>query len=165
VFGRSRFGWARFGWARFERTRFASWALLAAVVGSLCVALPGGALAASSQSNPLIPSGSGPLSSGLPQASTTTPTTTTPQVVSTTSTGSGSAGLSGTDAVIIGIAALVIIALISLFIWRDARKRAPVRHRATALAEVGGRSGSKARGKPRKLSPAEKRRRKRGRAR
>jgi hypothetical protein len=55
---------------------------------------------------------------------------------------------------------------ISFFIWRDARRRAPTRARpAGALAAEGRRQGSKQRAKPRKLSPAERRRRKRGRAR
>jgi hypothetical protein len=61
---------------------------------------------------------------------------------------------------------LVLLAGISFFIWRDARRRAPVRPgMAHAVAGDGARSGSKARPKPRKLSPAERRRRKRGRAR
>jgi hypothetical protein len=55
---------------------------------------------------------------------------------------------------------------ISLFIWRDARRRAPVRHRAAGeAANAGSRAAAKQRAKPRKLSPAERRRRKRGRAR
>jgi hypothetical protein len=65
----------------------------------------------------------------------------------------------------IGIAALAVLFGIAFFIWRDARKRAPVRHRTAALADGPGGRSSKARTKPRKLSPAEKRRRKRGRAR
>jgi hypothetical protein len=54
---------------------------------------------------------------------------------------------------------------ISLFIWRDARRRAPVRHRAAEAADASSRAAAKQRAKPRKLSPAERRRRKRGRAR
>jgi hypothetical protein len=97
---------------------------------------------------------------------TPSPTFPTGPTVTTapTQTTSSSGGLSGTDAVLIGIGALVVLGGISLFIWYDARRRAPVRHR-TAEATAGGPGGSRPRPKPRKLSPAERRRRKRGRAR
>jgi hypothetical protein len=132
---------------------------VALVVGAV-FALHGSALAlAAGPTNPLSP--------GLPQSPSAVPTTTTPTVtaVQTTST-AGSSGLSGTGTLIIAVGALVILAGISFFIWRDARRRAPVRARGGAIAEdgAGTRSGSKARAKPRKLSPAERRRRKRGRA-
>jgi hypothetical protein len=66
----------------------------------------------------------------------------------------------------IAIGAIALLAGISYFIWRDARRRAPVRHHAAhATAGAGARSGSKRPMKPRKLSPAERRRRKRGKAR
>lgn len=108
-----------------------------------------------------------PLSPGLPQQTPTVATSSTPTVaVPTTTSTPGSSGLSQSNALAIGIGALVVISAIGLFIWRDARKRAPVRHRAAAAtAGAGGRAGSKQRTKPRKLSPAERRRRKRGRAR
>lgn len=108
-----------------------------------------------------------PLTPGFPQPSVSTPSTTTvtPTVTSTPTAGSGS-GFSGSSALIIAIGAIVVLGGISLFIWRDARRRAPVRHRTGVPAEAGGRRpGSKQRAKPRKLSPAERRRRKRGRAR
>ena len=54
--------------------------------------------------------------------------------------------------------------LLSFFIWRDARRRAPVRADALATGEGRGKPGSKPPPKPRKLSQAERRRRKRGRA-
>jgi hypothetical protein len=76
--------------------------------------------------------------------------------------------LSGTGAAAIAVGAIIVLGGIALFIWHDARKRAPLRRRAaTAAAGAEGRAhpGSKARPKPRKLSPAERRRRKRGRAR
>jgi hypothetical protein len=79
---------------------------------------------------------------------------------------SGSSTLSGTNAILIAIGAIVLIAANSFFIWYDARRRAPVRHRAAAATAGGaGKPGSKAKAKPRKLSPAERKRRKRGRAR
>ena len=106
---------------------------------------------------------SNPFSPGLPVAPATTPTATTPTVVpTTTSTGGGSLGNGSIVAIAIG--ALVLLGGISFFIWRDARRRAPVRH-AHGDMGIGARSGSKAKAKPRKLSPAERRRRKRGRAR
>lgn len=108
-----------------------------------------------------------PLSPGLPNQGAT-PTTTTAPALPTTSTTStaGDSGLSGGGVLAIAIGALVILGGISLFIWRDARRRAPVRTRpASEGAGANGRSGSKQRAKPRKLSPAERRRRKRGRAR
>jgi cell division protein FtsN len=70
--------------------------------------------------------------------------------------------VSGSGIAAIAVGAIVILAGISFFIWRDARRRAPVKPGA-AVAATG--SGSKPRPKSRKLSPAERRRRKRGRAR
>jgi hypothetical protein len=107
-----------------------------------------------------------PLSPGIPANAPTT-TASTPTVI-TSSSSSTSSGLSGNDAILIAIAAVVVLSGISFFIWRDARRRAPIRHHGPA--ETSGRSdgrelpGSK-RTKPRKLSAAERRRRKRGRAR
>jgi hypothetical protein len=107
-----------------------------------------------------------PLSPGLPQEQPSIPTTTAPPVVApTTTTTPGASGLSAGSAFAIGIGAIVILAGISFFIWRDARRRAPVRQRALAATAGGARAGSKPKPKPRKLSPAERRRRKRGRAR
>lgn len=107
-----------------------------------------------------------PLSPGLPQGqSSTTTTATTPALPTTSTTSTTGGGLSGGSAIAIAVGALVILGGISLFIWRDARRRAPARARARADVEAARRSGSKQRAKPRKLSPAERRRRKRGRAR
>lgn len=138
--------------------------LLAAVAGA-AFALPGTAFGQTTV-NPLAQPTSSPFTPGIPQNQATVPTTTTPAVSTASTSSSGDSGLSGSSAIAIGIGALVLIAGISLFIWRDARRRAPVRHRAAAAtAGGGGRPGSKQRQKPRKLSPAERRRRKRGRAR
>jgi hypothetical protein len=74
--------------------------------------------------------------------------------------------VSGEDAIVIALGAILLLAGISFFIWRDARQRAPHRgHAATATAGAGARTGTKPRPKPRKPSPGERRRRKRGRAR
>jgi hypothetical protein len=129
--------------------------LLVVLVGGL-LALPA---AAGAQSNPLAPT--------FPQPSVSIPTTTsaTPTVTTTATAGSAS-GLSGSGAIIIAIGALVVLGGIALYIWRDARRRAPKGRRLVAPIDAEGkRSGSKRSQKPRKLSPAEKRRRKRGRAR
>jgi small neutral amino acid transporter SnatA (MarC family) len=138
----------------------------AVLVGmALALALPGAALATSS---PTIsaPSATNPFSPGVPQTPAQVPTTTAPTVVQTTATTSGSStGLSGSSGLIIVVVAVLLLCAISYFIWRDARRRAPVRHRAVEATAGGNRSGSKAKAKARKLSPAERRRRKRGRAR
>lgn len=130
-------------------------ALAAIALGApaLAIAQPG-----TSTSNPFTP--------GLPSSPAPTPTPTTPTVVTPTTTSTSGGSLGGGSIVAISVGALVLLGGISFFIWRDARRRAPVRRRmAAATAGEGGRSGSKQRGKPRKLSPAERRRRKRGRAR
>jgi hypothetical protein len=139
--------------------------LLLALFVAMLLAIPAEAFAAGSPA-----STTSPLSPGLPQSPSALPTT-APQstVIPTTSTSSSSSdsGLTGTNAILIAIGALVLLGGISFFIWRDARRRAPVRGRpaAASAGELGGRSGSRPRSKPRKLSPAERRRRKRGRAR
>ena len=126
-------------------------------VTALALSIPSAAAAqGTNTSNPFAP--------GLPSSPAPTPTSPTPTIVPTTTSTSGG-NLSSGSVVAIAIGALVLLGGISFFIWRDARRRAPVRHRmATATAGDGGRPGSK-RAKPRKLSPAERRRRKRGRAR
>lgn len=134
----------------------------AAALAALMLSSPALAQSGSGSANPFTPGApSGPLSPltpSVPQA----PTPITPTPLPNTSTSGGA--LSGTDAVLIGIGALVVLGGISLFIWYDARRRAPIRHR-TAAATAGGPGGSRPRPKSRKLSPAERRRRKRGRAR
>ena len=146
--------------------------LLGAMVA---LSIPGAALGADSASTVPLSSGSpgdgqaSPLtpltpSTPAPQTQTVTPTVAAPTTQTPTS---GSSTLSGTNAIAIAIGALVLIAAIAGFIWYDARRRAPVRHRAAAATAGGGggRPGAKPKAKGRKLSPAERRRRKRGRAR
>lgn len=109
-----------------------------------------------------------PLSPGLPQEQATIPTTTTSPPTAPTTSASGGSSLSGGGIAAIAVGALAILGGISVYIWRDARRRAPVRQGAAAAAAAagaGGRPGSKPKAKPRKLSAAERRRRKRGRAR
>jgi hypothetical protein len=133
-------------------------ALIAAATALLLV--PAGALAASGVTSPT------PLSPFTPTAPQAVPTASTPSTVTTvagTSTSAG--GVSSGAALAIALGALLLLAGIGYFIWRDARRRAPVRA-ATAGAGMGpSKPGSKRPPKPRKLSQAERRRRKRGRAR
>jgi hypothetical protein len=113
--------------------------------------------------------GANPVAPGLPTpAQPTTTAATTPTITgsSATSSSSSGTGLSGSSAIAIAIGALIVLGGISVFIWRDARRRAPTRHRAAAAtAGADGRSGTKRQVKSRKLSAAERKRRKRGRAR
>lgn len=111
-----------------------------------------------------------PFSPGLPPqtGTATTPSTPAPSTptTNTTSSSSGDNGLGGGGLVAIAIGALVVLGGICFFIWRDARRRAPVRTRTAApVGRAPGRSGTRQRVKSRKLSQAERRRRKRGRAR
>jgi hypothetical protein len=66
---------------------------------------------------------------------------------------------------VIVIGAIVVLGGIAVFIWRDARRRAPVRAAEAGVGDAGRRTGSKAPPKQRKLSAAERKRRKRGKAR
>jgi hypothetical protein len=115
-----------------------------------------GAAGAANLTNPL---------SSFPQPAVGTSTTTTQSLAINSSTNaSGSSSFNGSDAIVIALGAIVVLLGISFFIWRDARRRAPVK---AAAGGVDGRSraGSKPRARTRKLSTAERRRRKRGRAR
>jgi hypothetical protein len=140
------------------RVRFAVPVVTA--LATVALTLPGGALAIGS------PGAVNPLAPGIPASPAPTPTapTPTPTIINPTTT-STNGSLSGGGVLAIAIGAIVLLGGISFFIWRDARRRAPVRHAAHATAGADGRSGSKRPVKPRKLSAAEKRRRKRGRAR
>ena len=117
---------------------------------------------------PITPNGStNPLSGGVAPVSPTptpTPTATTPAIVNPTVQTNGSSSLSGGSALVIVIGAVLVLGGIAFYIWRDARRRAPATT-ADALGGAGHRAGSKAPPKPRKLSAAERKRRKRGKAR
>jgi hypothetical protein len=85
-------------------------------------------------------------------------------VVTNVSTAAGGGSLSSASALAIVVGAVVVLGGIAYFIWRDARRRAPVRTAEAGLGGTGRRTGSKPPPKPRKLSAAERKRRKRGRA-
>jgi hypothetical protein len=146
-------------------------ALTGAILALPAVAVPGVALGAGSTSSvPLVSPNQGqgnPLAPLTPSSPVQPTTSSAPPVVAPTQTPTSSGGtFSGTNAIAIAAGALLLIAGISFFIWYDARRRAPIRHRAAAATAGGsGRAGSKPKPKQRKLSPAERRRRKRGRAR
>jgi hypothetical protein len=88
-------------------------------------------------------------------------------VAPSTSTSSSGGGLSGNDGIIIAIVAALILGGIAFYIWNDARGHAArVGHgEEDALFGQRAHAGSKAPRKQRKLKPAERKRRKRGRAR
>ncbi len=117
---------------------------------------------------PITPNGStNPLSGGVtPVSPTPTPTATatTPVITNGTAQTNGSSSLAGGSTLVIVIAAVAVLGGIAFFIWRDARRRAPA-HPSDALGGTGRRAGSKTPPKPRKLSTAERKRRKRGKAR
>jgi hypothetical protein len=143
--------------------------LAALVVAVVLGTVPASAIAAGGGGSAL-PGSTSPFSPGVP-ISPVTPTVSTsqPTIAQTTTSSSGSGGLSGSGAIAIAVGAILVLGGIAYFIWYDARRHAPVRRGAAGadLADsAGGRArGSKAAPKPRKLSPAERRRRKRGRAR
>jgi hypothetical protein len=111
--------------------------------------------------------GGGPLSPGVTAPATPTPTTATQTATSPTTTtaagGGGSIGKSSIYGIVIG--SVIVIGGVCFYIFRDAARRAPSRGRRAATEPTQERKvpGSQ-REKPRKLSPQERRRRKRGRA-
>lgn len=117
------------------------------------------------------PSGSGPLSPGLSAPGTPTPTTATQtqtQATSATTTAGGGGSLSSTSVFGIAIGAVIVIGGVCVYIFRDAGRRAAVRGRRSDAGAGGSNAQTRVPGskrvKPRKLSPQERRRRKRGRA-
>jgi len=124
--------------------------------------------ASSSGASPPSSAAQGAFGVGLPQSSAPTPTQTQASVpLVTTSANNAGGSLSSTDALLVAVGAIVVLAVIAYFIWSDSRHRVrALRHAATAGGSNGGPNrGSKAPPKSRKLTPAERRRRKRGRAR
>jgi hypothetical protein len=129
-------------------------------------AWPGSLAIAATSSAPVTPlpgSSSNPLSPGIPAAPATSTASATPTVIQNSSANTtGGSTFSSSSALFIAIGAVVVLGGISFFIWRDARRRAP--QRGGEGYEIR-RSGTKRAPKPRKLSTAERKRRKRGRAR
>ncbi len=100
----------------------------------------------------------------------TTPTATNADTISVpktagTSTSAGGSGFSGTEAFVIIALVVIVGGSICAYILYDARRHAPKRtHESTWDPDGGVHAGSKAPRKSRKLSAAEKKRRKQGRA-
>jgi len=105
-------------------------------------------------------------SGGLSLGSDTGNEIITPSGTTTTSSTSSSGGISALDAILIGVVAIGLMAGITVYMVRDARRRASgARHHSAAAAAHGRHAGGRTHTqKPRKPSPAERRRRKRGRA-
>jgi hypothetical protein len=125
----------------------------------------------SGQGSPFPSSGGGPLSPGLSTPGTPTPTTATQtqtQATNATTTAGGGGSLSQTSVFGIVIGAVIVIGGVCLYIFRDARRRAPSRGRRADAGAGGAAAQSRVPGskrvKPRKLSPQERKRRRRGRA-
>jgi hypothetical protein len=126
------------------------------------------ALAAGSSGTPLSSSsGSTPgFGLGTGGAATTPEETTT--VAPVTSTTSSSGALSTLDGVVIGAVVLLLLGGVAFWIWYDARghvSRIGRGRKDEALYGQRAHAGSKTPQKARKLKPAERKRRKRGRAR
>ncbi|MDE3130750.1 MAG: hypothetical protein KGL16_06315, partial [Acidobacteriota bacterium] len=103
------------------------------------------------------------LSSGGATPSQQAATSSTP---ASSSTASASGGLSGVDAAIIAVVAALLLGGVAFWIWYDSRGHAArAGHGDDALFGQRAHAGSKAPPKQRKLTPAERKRRKRGRAR
>jgi hypothetical protein len=104
---------------------------------------------------------------GLSNAEQNAVTPTTNNVAPVTTSSSGG-GFSGLDAFIVGIVGVVVLFGIAFWVWRDARTHAArVGHGPGSDAMFGRRAhaGSKTPPRARKLTAAERKRRKRGRAR
>lgn len=87
--------------------------------------------------------------------------------VSSSSSSSGGDSISTGSAILVGVIAAGLLVWIGFFITRDARRqnRARTHHKQTTNANQPRRSGSKPPHKSRKLKPAERKRRQRGRSR
>ncbi len=143
---------------------------VAASMAGFALAAPATTLAAGNVAT--TPAGQA-LTPGLPpQAPVATPTTTQPQQVPVapvvTSTTNAGGSISGAEALLLALGAAVVLVAVAYFIYRDSRHHASLLSRVSAATRMPGDDptrGSKAPHKSRKLSVAEKKRRKRGRAR
>jgi predicted PurR-regulated permease PerM len=152
--------------------RLSAVVLVSLASGVLAGVLPAVAVAAGTSSTatatPNISPANNALNSGFglspaDAAQATQPQTTT---VAATTTSSGSGGLSGSGALVIGLVAFGLLAGIVFFVFRDSRRHATARTHSVGAGLPGHTpGGSKAAHKTRKLSAAERKRRKRGRAR
>jgi len=102
---------------------------------------------------------------GSAQSNDTTTVLTTPATTDdTTTTASAGSGVSGGDAIVIGVVVLGLLIGIAVFVMRDARSHTVGDPDPSDNPFADKRKGSKAPPKSRKLKPAERKRRKRSRA-
>jgi len=139
--------------------RLLALALLIASLASVCAAGLAAPAALAAGSGSSTTPGFGLTSGGA----VTTPQTTT--VAPVTSTSSSNGGLTSTDAAIIAIIAVGLLGGVCFWIWHDSRGHAARVGHDDPLFGQRAHAGSKAPRRQRKLTPAERKRRKRGRAR
>jgi hypothetical protein len=145
-------------------------ALAAGSTGTVATTTPAAATTPAVTTTPAVSNNVPPPSFGLSNAQQNAAATQTPQVAPTpvASTTTSSGGLSGLDAILIAIVAVLVLGGIAFWVWFDSRSQAArVGHGNPDEPLYGARahSGSKTPHKQRKLKPAERKRRKRGRAR
>ncbi len=135
---------------------------LAGIVAVVCVttALGLGVTPALGAATPTVTSPSFGLGDAGAGATTTAVTTT----AATTTTSTTGTGLSGGDLTLIGVIVLGLLIGIAVFVLRDARSHTANDPDVSDDPFASKRKGSKAPPKPRKLKPAERKRRKRSRA-
>jgi threonine dehydrogenase-like Zn-dependent dehydrogenase len=104
------------------------------------------------------------LGSAQPTDTTTTVLTTPATIDNTTTTANAGSGVSGGDAIVIGVVVLGLLLGIAVFVMRDARSHTAGDPDPSDNPFADKRKGSKAPPKSRKLKPAERKRRKRSRA-
>jgi cobalamin biosynthesis Mg chelatase CobN len=138
----------------------------AVAIAAACVAAPASAAGSAGSSAQVQTTPSLGFGSTTPTTvSTNTNTIPVPNKATTTpSTTNGSSSFSSTDGIVIGILVVIVFCGICGYIWWDSRRHAPKGgHEGDWDLDHGTKSGSKAH-RTRKLSAAEKKRRKRGRA-
>lgn len=115
----------------------------------------------------LSPGFQGPGAAATPVAPTSTQPQQIPAAPVATSASNAGGSINGTDALILAFGAAIVLLIVAYFILRDSRHHARrLRHASAAGGDSGGaHRGSKAPHRSRKLSAAERKRRKRGRAR
>jgi hypothetical protein len=143
------------------RSRLLGLLLVAVVCMTTALAVGAGpALAAAS------PTATTPLFDlGAQSTDTTTTVVTTPATTdNTTTTANAGSGVSGGDAIVIGVVVIGLLLGIAVFVMRDARSHTVGDPDPSDNPFADKRKGSKAPPKSRKLKPAERKRRKRSRA-
>jgi len=143
------------------RSRLLGLLVVAVVCMTTALALGTGPALAAASSTATTPS----FDLGSAQSNDTTTVLTTPATTDdTTTTASAGSGVSGGDAIVIGVVVLGLLIGIAVFVMRDARSHTVGDPDPSDNPFADKRKGSKAPPKSRKLKPAERKRRKRSRA-